>query len=376
MGAFLCFMAVRLLEMHRILKPTGTIYLHCDPTASHYLKELMDAIFGRDNFRNEIIWHYGKMSNSSRNFPSNHDLIFRYTKTDNYTFNPIHGGESEYRNRFIKFIDRNNCVPWGAVKSKVDKLILGRAKKIREELGRELRDADILFNFNKEFKIQSDVIYRSIIKGNSKEKTGYPTQKPISLYETFIEASSNGGDMVLDPFCGCATTLIAAEQLGRQWIGIDLWKRAHKIVWNRLKEEWLETPEGERKGLAILKPDGVINYQTMPPIRTDDGEEAVPFMKDKKKYHEPKEERKSRNQIFRQLAEQNRTDKGIKCVGCNRFFDDELYLQLDHNIPRSQGGINHISNRMLLCGPCNLIKGDKYTLRGLQAENKKRGRML
>ena len=103
MGAFLCYMGVRLLAMRRVLREDGSIYLHCDPTASHYLKELMDAVFGPGNFRNEVIWHYGKMSNSKINFPNNHETILRYTKSDRFTFNPIKGGDSEYKTRFENF---------------------------------------------------------------------------------------------------------------------------------------------------------------------------------------------------------------------------------------------------------------------------------
>ena len=102
----------------------------------------------------------------------------------------------------------------------------------------------------------------------------------------------------------------------------------------------------------------------------------MPFMKAKKGYQAPKEPWKSRDQIFKELVEQKRMDKGIQCIGCNRWFDDERYFHLDHNIPRSLGGINHITNRMLLCGPCNGIKGDMHTLKGLQNENKKLGRMV
>ena len=355
MGAFLCFMAVRLLEMQRILKDTGTIYLHCDPTASHYLKELMDAIFGRKNFRNEIVWCYTGPRRAANDFPRQHDIILRYVKGGEWTFN-----EDKVR-----------------IPHKRQTLSAGRGMASGNRTLAEVQALEV--EQIKKGKIcpswWDDIGSGSHMPKN--ERTGYPTQKPVKLYKRMIEASSNEGDIVLDPFCGCATTLIAAEQLDRRWVGIDLWKKAHRVVWKRLREEcWLEDPEGKKEGLGILKADAVINYQAAPPERTDDGEEAVPFMQDKKKYHEPKEERKSRNQIFKELVGQNRTEKGIKCVGCNRFFDDDLYLQLDHNIPRSQGGINHISNRMLLCGPCNFIKGDKYTLKGLQAENKKRRRML
>ena len=234
--SYLLMMALRLIEMHRILKDTGSIYLHCDPTMSHSLKLVMDSIFGLDNFRNEIIWHYGKMSNSSRNFPKNHDVILRYTKTDDFVFNPQKEVESEYRTRLRRFL-LGNQVRYGSVKHKTDKLIHGRIRKIQKNLGRALEDSDILFDFDKEFKNQSDVIYASIVKGNSKERTGYPTQKPLALLKRIIKASTNPGDVVLDPFCGSGTTLLAAHEYNRLWIGIDISEKALELAHMRFENE-------------------------------------------------------------------------------------------------------------------------------------------
>lgn len=360
MGAFLCFMAVRLLEMKRILKPTGTIYLHCDPTASHYLKELMDAVFGKNNFIDEVIWFKGyRGTPRKRRFQQEHETLFSYSKNkDKHTWNEIRGKyKDESLARYNK-IDENG-----------DRYALVKRKRM-----------DGTVYYGKTYpkgKLQGDVIEVPVLAATAKERTGYPTQKPIELYKRIIEASSNKDDVVLDPFCGCATTLIAAEMLERQWVGIDLWDEAHKVVWDRLKEECdLKTPEGEVRGLGMLKPDAIINFQTEPPENTDEEKEAVPHLKAKMTRPEPPGQRMTRKQMFETLVKEHRTEKGIGCIGCNRVFDDELYLQLDHNVPRSQGGINHISNRMLLCGPCNGIKSDRFTLKGLQNENKKRGRML
>ena len=236
MMSYLIFMANRLLEMHRVLKDTGTIYLHCDTTAGHYLKILMDSIFKPVNFRNEIVWHYGKMSNSSKNFPANHDTILRYSKSDVYVFNPIKGDESEYKTRFSRFLTGNKVL-FSSVKHLTDRLISLRVRKVAKELGRDLEDTDTLFDFDKEFKIQSDVIYVPIIKGNSRERTGYPTQKPLALLEKIISASSNEGELVFDPFCGCATTLVAASRLRRKWVGCDLSQLTIKLVNERIREE-------------------------------------------------------------------------------------------------------------------------------------------
>ncbi|MGR3913756.1 MAG: DNA methyltransferase [Gammaproteobacteria bacterium] len=242
MLAYLVYMADRLAEMRRVLKDSGSIYLHCDPTASHYLKTVMDSVFGANNFRNEVIWHYGKMSNTKDVFPRNHDTIFRYSKSENFVFNPIKDAESEYRVRFSRHLV-DNKVHYGKVKQSKDKLILGRVKKIKKVLGRKLNNADVLFDFDREFKTQDDVFKISIIKGNSSEKLGYPTQKPLALLERIVKASSNEGDVVLDPFCGCGTTMEAAYKLGRRFIGIDISPYAiTRVCHDRLKRA---------KGIAI-----------------------------------------------------------------------------------------------------------------------------
>ena len=202
---------------------------------------------------------------------------------------------------------------------------------------------------------------------HASERLGYPTQKPLALYERIIQASSNEGDIVLDPFCGCATTLIAAERLKRQWVGIDIWNEAQDAVIERLKKEDLMAPDGHPDGKLFHI--GKIHYVTEPPQRTDDGQEAVPFLKTKLKVDEPKDRKMPRSEMVQFLLEQH----GLRCQGCNRMFDDPRYLELDHNTPRSDGGINHISNRVLLCGPCNKLKSNLFTLSGLRKENKKLG---
>lgn len=366
MGAFLCFMAVRLIEMRRVLKDTGSIYLHCDPTAAHYLKELMDALFGRKNFRNEIIWHYGKMSNSARNFPSNHDTLLRYSVTDDFCFQPTKGGESEYRERFKNYLTGNQVL-YGSVKTKHDKLILRRIKKREDELGRRVSDGDVLFDFDNEYKAQSDVIYCSILKGNARERTGYPTQKPLALYERIIKASSNEGDIVLDPFAGCATTPVAAERLGRKWVGMDIWDGAKQVVMSRMAKEGI-LREGDTGG-GLFKKD--LHFLTEPPVRTDDNLETTPYLRVRERVQEPGGRKWSRAKMYEYLLEQY----GAKCQGCDRSFDDPRYLELDHNTPRSDGGLNHISNRILLCSPCNRAKSHTYTLSGLRRHNKKQGWM-
>ena len=341
MGAFLCFMAVRLLEMKRVLKPTGSIYLHCDPTASHYLKELMDAVFGWKNFRNEIIWGYRTGGLGKKWFGQKHDVIFFFSKSKNYKFNVQY-----YRSYQAKKYNYNPKYPeiWDAEEKKwYHNSICRDVWEDIKAIGTETRQ---------------------------KESYGYPTQKPLALYERILKASSNEDDIVLDPFCGCATTLVVAEKLiKRQWVGIDIWNKAHEAVIDRLQQEGLLAPDGSHSGRLFHF--GQIQYESYPPHRTDDGQEAAPPLKTKLKVDEPKGPKMSRKEIYGFLLTKN----GIKCQGCDRAFDDSRYLELDHNTPRSDGGINHISNRILLCGPCNKAKSNQYTLSGLRRVNKKNGWM-
>ena len=344
MAAFLCWLGVRLLEMHRILREDGTLYLHCDPTASHYLKALLDGIFGRKNFRNEIAWCYTGPAANKKDFPRKHDLIFRYAKSNKPTFNH---DESVLRLPYKPSLTMGHMQ-----KTKGGDHTTGLAEQMAK--GKLVEDW------------WSDIPRLA----NAKESIGYPTQKPLALYERIVTASSNEGDFVLDPFCGCATTPVIAERLGRQWIGMDIWDGAHETVIQRLQQEGLAAPDGDAGGRLLTF--GEIGYSTAPPVRSDEGDTAAPVLKTKKKRKkEPQGPRQTRAEMFAILIEEN----GLVCEGCEREFDDPLYLELDHNTPRSDGGVNHISNRLLLCGPCNRIKSNTLTLSGLRRENKKRGRM-
>ena len=334
MGAFMCFMAVRLLEMHRILRSDGSIYLHCDPTASHYLKAIMDAIFGWKQFRNQIVWCYSGGGIPKRDFPRKHDIILRYSKTNNYFYRPIFRPYSE------------GTMQRGRTKVKGKYFEQGLNPK-----GTPVNDW------------WDDV--KKITSPTDPEKYGWPTQKSLELYERIIKSSSNEGDIVLDPFCGCATTLIASERLGRQWIGADIWDKSIHAVIDRFHSEGLEVPEEKQSEWLLIK--GGVEYTTDLPIRTDEGQEALPFLRVKETIKEPGP-RMSRAEMYEHLLKQD----GCKCQGCDRVFDDPRYLQLDHNTPRSDRGLNHISNRILLCGPCNNLKSNTYTLSGLRRENKRR----
>ena len=346
MGAFLCYMAVRLIAMHRVLRDDGSIYLHCDHTASHYLKELMDAIFGRAQFRNEIVWCYTGPSNTKRWWPRKHDVLLFYAKSKTTTF---------------------NC---DAVRVPYRQLNTQHREAGGGGIGGNLTP-ETVNEFRKRGKVPEDWWPEFSPVGRiASERTGYPTQKPLALYERIVRASSNEGDVVLDPFAGCATTCVAAEKLKRQWVGIDIWEKAHEHVIKRLRNEsMLAVPDSDREDLWRMF--GEIKCTKEIPERTDDGDTAAPFLKTKTRVDEPKGPKMTRKKMLETLLEQH----GYKCQGCDRSFDDARYLELDHNTPRADGGINHISNRILLCGPCNRAKSHTLTLSGLRKLNKKNGWM-
>ncbi len=388
MGAFLCFMAVRLIEMRRVLRSDGSIYLHCDPTASHYLKELMDAIFGKDRFRNEIIWRRTTTHSDAKSLGRVHDTILFYTKSAQFIWNPIFQPLSpDYVENYYRYRDADgrqfmsadlSGAGTGPTRSFGDRGSIapprGRHWMYDDAGIAELMQANGIFwtrNGVPRLKVYLDEhlgqpaqdVWQDILPLRSwhKERTGYPTQKPLALYERIISASSNEGDIVLDPFAGCATTPIAAERLGRQWVGADIWDGAYEVVKQRM--------EDNRQ--LLTDPNPQIHYVTAPPERTDDAEEAVPFLQVTERYKEPAGPKMSRQEMFEHLIRQY----GQRCQGCDRAFDDPRYLQLDHNTPRADGGMNHITNRVLLCGPCNMLKSNIYTLSGLRRENGKRGYM-
>ena len=313
MKIYLMAMAVRLFEIKRILKSTGSIYLHCDATASHYLKGVLDAIFGIDNFRNEIVWGYSNSGRPKRFFAKKHDIILLYTKTDkafwgNYRI-PI---SEEYLASHYRQVD--------------DK---GRRCRIRVDAGKRR------YYYPEEGMTPNDW-WKDIPSLNSvaKERTGWPTQKPLALLERIIKASSNEGDIVLDPFCGCATACVAAEQLNRQWIGIDISPSAEDITKLRL-EEIVD------KESNLFSPFTDVIIQTQPPLRTD-RVERVPPHKQLPKAHTYKHEIYGKQEG--------------KCTGCN-YSIPFRNITIDHIVPISKGGTDQKENLQLLCNACNSTKG-------------------
>ena len=326
----------------------------------------MDGIFGAKNFRNEIVWAYRGMPSKAKRWQQKHDTILFYTKSDSYTFHVLRGDPTPGSMRTFasgrkRGYNANNAkrmvtvFDWDKYRKAVaDGKIPADLQPVEFKGGRPpMRDwwTDI-----------------KILGGpKNKERYGYPTQKPLALYRRIIEASSNEGDIVLDPFCGCATTPVASEQLKRRWVGMDIWDKANDAVKDRLRNEWLLAPDEAKK---MMFPH-IVHYETDPPIRTDDNETAAPTLELKSQRAGEPWERLKHRQMVRVLADAQGSSNGVICAGCGRVLELE-FMQLDHILPRTDGGANHILNRVLLCGPCNRRKRNYLTLSGLVAQNRRK----
>lgn len=267
MMAYLVMMAARLVELHRVLKPTGSLYLHCDPTASHYLKVVLDTIFGVQNYVNEIVWKRTSSHNDTSKFGRVHDTILLYSKSDKFVFNVLRQPlNPEYVNKVYTQVDENGrryrldnisapggrgpVYEWGGItrawrytQENMERLYReGRIRKYPD--GRAMINAYVRYLDESEGQpIQDWWDDIGVIAAPAKERLGYPTQKPVALLERIVAASSNPGDVVLDPFCGCGTTIAAAQKLGRIWIGIDITTLAINLQKNRLKSAFgIESP--------------------------------------------------------------------------------------------------------------------------------------
>ena len=382
MMSYLIYMAIRVMEMKRLLKPTGSIYLHCDPTASHYLKLLMDAVFGADRFRSDISWKRSSAHSDTKQGRKQHgrirDTLLYYTCGRSWTWNPVYTEyDQDYVEEFYKYTDQETGRRYRksdltAAKPGGDTSYHWRVKRPgggewQADLdgewknplaGWEYQGAPPYKNrywaYSKQkmidFASQGRLVYARTgmpsykrfldempgvplqdlwadigpIGPKARERTDYPTQKPKVLLERIIHSSSHTGDMVLDPFCGCATACVAAQSLGRQWAGIDISSRAADLVQSRMREEW---------GLFFQG-----THRTDIPTRTDLGKVI--------RYNDPR----NKKYLY--------GEQGGYCNGCEEHFQIQ-HFHVDHIVARSKGGTDHSSNLQLLCGSCNTIKGAK-----------------
>ena len=421
MAAFLCFLGVRLIEMHRVLAAHGSIYLHCDDTADYYIRALMDAIFGRDNFRNAITWKRTSGRSDAQRFGRVSDRILYFVKGDaavwNGAFEPL---STEYADRKYTNADERGRYmtgdltgagvtagesgkPWrgtdpsdtgrhwalpktGAYADWIEREVIPGYRNIESVIGRlDALDAAGLIHWQRTGSPRikryleasrgvaaSDIVTDiGALNSQAEERTGYPTQKPIDLYERIIAASSNPGDVVLDPFAGCATTPIAAEKLGRQWLAMDLWDGAHEVIEDRMRREVRLDLDGTGGGYEVRR-------VTAPPVRTDDGEPAAPPLWTPSKRQPEAWERLTARQIKDYLLEAQADPADATraiCAGCGES-QRARNLEVDHRQPRKGRGQDAITNRVLLCGGCNRMKAHRLTVPGLRGELRKAGELV
>ena len=350
MKAYLTMMGTRLLEMQRVLKSTGSIYLHCDPTAGHYLKMLMDSVFGRDNFRNEIVWKRTTTHSDAKRWARVNDYILYYVGSGDATWRAQFASyDAAYVARHYRYDDGDGKGPYtlNPIDSPNPRENLMYEYKGyqppkngwrygRETMQRLDEEGLIWYPASRDGRLRlkrylSEASGRIVdanwtdirrLGAHAKERVGYPTQKPLALLERIIKASSEAGDIVFDPFCGCGTACIAAERLERQWVGIDLSARAAELVLLRAERD-----------IGALFP---VHHMEDIPRRTDLG--VLPNY------------RTHKHTLFGR-------QEGL-CAGCRHAFPFRNFT-IDHVVPKASGGPDHLDNLQLLCNACNSMKGTR-----------------
>ena len=342
-AAYLCYMAVRLFEIKRVLKPTGSLYLHCDPTASHYLKLLMDGILGQRNFINEVVWYYRGAGVPKDARARRHDNLLWYAKKNGshyFDTNPIRQPYAEATvERFSHYI--------GNVRSGTD-------------FGQQ--------SLNPNGKHPDDVItHIQPIAPSAKTRSGYPTQKPVELLEDIISSCSKEGDVVLDCFAGCATTAVAAERLGRQWVACDINPRAWTVFkrqFSKPRLALLDCAEPVAAGVLVGNVATVYGPGELP-VRTSPDHEDRPdaFALPERKFKVPSSIFTNQEMLEYLLS---LSDWQAWCCGFANRRKDGTVIQttrnfhLDHVDPKSKDGANEIYNRAPLCPYHNTRKGNQW----------------
>ena len=340
--AYILYMAIRLIEMKRILKDTGSIYYHCDPVMSHSVKLMMDAIFGAQNFHNEIVWSYRRWSGKARRYQSMHDIILFYAKTDGYIWNEPMEAKAEGTPKHKRWNAKDESGTWHTYS---DKSVAVPQTNMRD-----------VWNIS---RLQSVVA----------ERTGYPTQKPEALVERIILASTNPGDVVLDPFAGSGTTCAVAEKLGRKRIGMDLNRAAADISTTRLRTIIKSLSAKERKARLSLFYRGDKNAAA---VRRQTASESINKAKNLPNLLDKNEMEVAQQHKAKLKAHALEMQHG-RCMGCGKWTEDGEGWECDHIQPKSHGGLLTRENTQALCRLCNGIKGTKTMLalwRALDGKNK------
>ena len=420
MQGYVTFMAIRLIEMQRILKPSGSIYLHCDDTSVHYLKQTMDAVFGEWNYLNNIIWRRATSHNDSRRFGRIVDHLLFYGNGLNHIWNeeailemksdqeikkafPSMDERGRYRSENMTGPLHNaprgtpSTEPWhgydvhamgrvwsvpltGAYADWIDGNIIPGYKAMKSIRARlDALDAARMIHHPKRGKWPGLKRYAAADRGTpqqnlfltplgftnyNKKATDYPTEKPVKLLERIIGASSNPGDVVLDPFCGCATTPIAAEGLNRRWIGIDRGVEAYRQVVRRMRKTFPDmATEGES---ALIENRRFYRVDSLPGQDND-----APYIVESAPREPPKPRVTLDTQERRMLLG---LQEGF-CLGCGNKPDIEL-MEVDHVVPRIQSGPDETENYQLLCAYCNRTKGGSKTMSELWDANERKGLLL
>ena len=341
MEAYLLFMASRLLLCHELLKETGSIFLHCNESANSYLRMLMDAIFGEKNFRNEIIWCYTGPSAAQKQFPRKHETIFWYSKSENWNFNA-----DAVKVPYSEATMRRRSYSEGA------RSIISASAKTKGKRGREAAEAEF-----GQGKVPESwwTGFGSGGQMSSKERCkGWDSQKPLALYTRLVRACTKSGDLVIDPFCGCATTLIAAENAGCCWIGID--NNPERITMLNEQFEKL-TLQDLWKGKVHIK--------------------EIKSKRDLPKRKDNRPPKKKMEDFKAKLLKKQRKFEGQHhyyhyCAICKNPFSEE-YLEIDHIYAKAEGGEWILKNLQLLCSRCNRRKGSTKTNEQVEKELRAEG---